>query len=164
LSDPWSDVTTHLAVKTEDAPPYRILSADLSPPRVREAGIHPFASERAMLMLVKRRVRDQARARRFSGVVLLGRGDTVIDTIVSPDVRKLYPDCAPASLRFNLASMGKLLTATAVMQQVWLSGPAGRHAVLASPTRSARGAWRCKISCSARSSSGASGRLIHIRR
>jgi D-alanyl-D-alanine carboxypeptidase len=118
LSDPWSDATTHLTIKTEDAPPYRILTAELSAPRVREAAILPFASERAMLTMVKRRVRDQARARRFSGVVLLGRGDTVLETIVSPDLRKLYHACEPAALRFNLASIGKLLTATAVMQQV----------------------------------------------
>jgi D-alanyl-D-alanine carboxypeptidase len=132
LRDPWSDATTSLTIKIEPQPPHRILAADLGRPQVEAARIVPFANESELVVALRRRLERQAAAGRFSGVVLVARGPRLLFEGAYGAAARSRARCAPGELRFNLASMGKMLTATAVLQlaeagQVELDAPLLRY-------------------------------------
>lgn len=117
LRDRWSDATTRITIHVEPKPPHRIVSADFAPPSVDYDRITPFVSEHDLMKAVAARVRDQARAKRFSGIVVVARGDRIVTAAASADVLRERPGCEAQHLQFNLASMGKMATAVGILQQ-----------------------------------------------
>ena len=116
LTDPYSDAITRIALKVEAAPPYRILAADLAPPKTDPASLAQFASDAQLAAALDARLQAQSRDRRFSGVVLVVRdGKTVFERGYG-DFADLPAGCRAADVPFHSASLGKMLTATAIVQ------------------------------------------------
>jgi len=118
LTDPYSDAVTRLTIKVADAAPYLVTAADLAPPRVDTRTIRQFVSDTQLATELDARLRAQSADDRFSGVVLVAHADRTVFAKGYGDFSRLPDGCAPQDVAFHSASLGKMLTATAILQLV----------------------------------------------
>lgn len=118
LTEPYSDVLTHFVIKVEPKPPYNILTLDLDgAPRPADMPL-PTLSESDLVKALKHRLDVQSNDERFSGVVLLARGDRVLFERAYGFANLNTQQHNRTDTRFRIASMGKMFTAVGIMQLV----------------------------------------------
>lgn len=118
LSEPFSDQLTAFTVKVESEAPHRILAVDLGPAARPGSMAIARLPEPALAEALRQRLDAMAEQQRFSGVVLVAKGDRLLfeGAYGMADVAKARRN--RLDTRFGIASMGKMFTATAIMQLV----------------------------------------------
>lgn len=132
LTDPYSDAITRLTIKVRDKAPHEITAVDFAPPQVDFGAIRQFGSDAQLAKELDARLHAQAADKRFSGVVMVSRDGRTLFARGYGDFKQLWQRCKPHEVRFFSASLGKMLTATAVMQlvqqdKIELDAPVSRY-------------------------------------
>ncbi len=130
LSEPYADFPTRFSIKLDPTPPHHILELDLGPAKRPADMPLPVLGEKALVAALEDRLNSQSMDERFSGVVLLARGDRILfeRAYGFADAEKRRRNTLDT--RFSIASMGKMFTAVSVMQLV-RAGKLDLHAPLA---------------------------------
>ena len=111
---------TALEVHVEDAAPYRLAGLGPRPPRPKP-GTAPaprLASDAEMVAAIQRYVETLAKADVFSGAVLLAKDGKPLYAAAFGEANKDFHAPNTIDTKFNLGSMNKMFTATAVSQLV----------------------------------------------
>mgnify|MGYP001237942664 CR=1 FL=1 len=130
LAESYADFPTRFSIRLDPAPPHHILELDLGPAKRPADMPLPVLDEKALIRALEHRLDVQSKDDRFSGVVLLARGDRILfeRAYGFADAEKRKRNTLDT--RFGIASMGKMFTATAVMQLA-RAGKLDLHAPLA---------------------------------
>jgi CubicO group peptidase (beta-lactamase class C family) len=106
-----------LAVRVEDAAPYRVNGVGQRPPRPKTAAVEPRLSSDAELATeLERYVQALARADVFSGTVLVAKNGTTIYAGAFGQANKDFGAPNTLDTKFNLGSMNKMFTAVTIAQ------------------------------------------------
>ena len=110
---------TAFEVHVEDAAPYRIAGLGPRPPGPKP-GATPvrIASDAEMVAALERYVETLAKADVFSGAVMLAKGGKPLYAAAFGEANKDFHAPNTIDTKFNLGSMNKMFTATAVSQLV----------------------------------------------
>lgn len=108
-----------LHVDVENAAPYRIVGLGPRPPGPRAAMTQPrIASDAEMVAALKKYVEVLAKADVFSGAVLLAKDGKPLYAAAFGEANKDFRAPNTIDTKFNLGSMNKMFTATAIGQLV----------------------------------------------
>jgi CubicO group peptidase (beta-lactamase class C family) len=113
-----SDVFARLTVEVEAAEPHKLERLDLRVIPRPSAFALPHLGERQLLAALRARLEEEVAAGRFSGSVLLARGDRIVfaKAYGLADRERQVPNTV--STRFRIGSMNKMFTAAAILQLV----------------------------------------------
>lgn len=130
LSEPYADFPTRFSIRLDPEPPHHILELDLGPAKRASDMPLPMLDEKALVRALEDRLDAQSADDRFSGVVMVARGDRILfeRAYGFADAEKRRRNTLDT--RFGIASMGKMFTAVSVMQLV-RAGKLDLHAPLA---------------------------------
>ena len=108
-----------LAVRVEEAAPYRVTGLGQRPPRPK-AGVaeQPLANDDALGKELERFVQSLARADVFSGTVLVAKDGKTIYAGAFGQANKDFGAANTLDTKFNLGSMNKMFTAVTIAQLV----------------------------------------------
>ena len=116
LSEPYADFPTRFSIRLDRLPPHHILDLDLSPADRPVDMPLPVLDEAELIRALEDRLEAQSADSRFSGVVLLARGDQILFHRAYGSSNLLKSRKNTLDTRFRIASMGKMFTAVSVMQ------------------------------------------------
>lgn len=116
LSEPYADFPTRFTIRLDPYPPHPILELELGPAQRPADMPLPVLSERGLVRALRHRLEAQSADHRFSGVVLLARGDRILFQRAYGDADSEQRRRNTIDTRFRIASMGKMFTAVTVMQ------------------------------------------------
>lgn len=130
LSEPYADFPTRFSIRLDPEPPHHILELDVGPAKRPADMPLPVLDEKALIRALEDRLDAQSADDRFSGVVMVARGDRILfeRAYGFADAEKRRRNTLDT--RFGIASMGKMFTAVSVMQLV-RAGKLDLHAPLA---------------------------------
>ena len=103
-------------IMTFEGPEQKIDNLNFTPARPPQTEQEQPLSEEEMLRTLREKLDLLCRRDAFSGAVLLARGDRVLFEYACGEASKSYHANNNIDTRFNLGSMNKMFTATAVMQ------------------------------------------------
>lgn len=119
LHSPESDSWTTLVVRVEAEAPHRVGGVDMRPamaPPPAPAG--DAYTDDEIRAAMESTLADLVVAERFSGTVVLARGDEIVFKAVHGEANKDFSVPNRIDTRFNLGSMNKMFTAVAIAQLV----------------------------------------------
>ena len=107
-----------LLVVVDSAPPYRILGLGLRPPPSKAGASPRITSDAEMVTALRQYVETLAKAGVFSGAVMLAKDGQPLYAAAFGEANKDFHAPNTLDTKFNLGSMNKMFTATAVSQLV----------------------------------------------
>jgi CubicO group peptidase (beta-lactamase class C family) len=108
-----------LAVRVEDAAPYRVSGVGQRPPRPKTAAVESrLTSDDEMATELERYVQALARADVFSGTVLLAKNGKTVYAGAFGQANKDFGAPNTLDTKFNLGSMNKMFTSVTIAQLV----------------------------------------------
>ena len=108
-----------LAVRVDDAAPFRVAGLGTRPPRPKRAAAEPaLSSDAEMATELERYVQTLAQADVFSGTVLLAKNGRTIYSSAFGQANKDFSVPNTIDTKFNLGSMNKMFTSVIIAQLV----------------------------------------------
>ena len=127
-----ADGFARLVLEVEPAEPHRILKLEVKLIERPAEFALPHMSDQHLVAVLRRRLEDEAASDRFSGVVLVAKEGKPIFAQAYGMADREHHSANTLQTRFSLASMNKMFTAVALMQQVQagkvgLDDPLGKY-------------------------------------
>jgi D-alanyl-D-alanine carboxypeptidase len=127
-----ADGFARLVLEVEPGEPHRILKLDVNLIERPAEFALPHMSDQHLVAALRRRLEDEAASDRFSGVVLVAKEGKPIFAQAYGMADREHNTANTLQTRFSLASMNKMFTAVALMQQVQagkvaLDDPLGKY-------------------------------------
>jgi D-alanyl-D-alanine carboxypeptidase len=127
-----ADGFARIVVEIEPGEPHRIVKLDVKRIERPAEFALPHMSDHDLVAALRRRVEEEAASDRFSGVVLVARAGKPIFAQAYGMADREHKSANTLQTRFSLASMNKMFTAVALMQQVQagkvaLDDPLGKY-------------------------------------
>jgi D-alanyl-D-alanine carboxypeptidase len=127
-----ADGFARLVLEIEPGEPHRILKLDVKLIERPAEFALPHMSDHHLVAALRRRLEDEAASDRFSGVVLVAKRGKPIFAQAYGMADREHKSANTLQTRFSLASMNKMFTAVALMQQVQagkvaLDDPLGKY-------------------------------------
>jgi D-alanyl-D-alanine carboxypeptidase len=127
-----TDGFARLVLKVEPGEPHRILELDVKLIERPAEFALPHMSDQHLIATLRKRLEDETASDRFAGVVLVAKEGKPIFAQAYGLADRVHNSANTLQTRFSLASMNKMFTAVALMQQVQagrvaLDDPLGKY-------------------------------------